>query len=250
MTLKKNINFILSYAGLAIHGVNYIEKLKRESAAKDAFLSQKEIFEKSSNNELCIFDVGANRGTTIKKYKNLFKDAHIHAFEPTPEVFSTLEKETSGLSNVYIQQLAISEEIGTVTFYLNKSLDTNSLLPSVKIGASSDKGCENITQVQIETTTIDEYCRQNNILAIDILKFDIQGAELKALMGAQKMLEKKAIKLIYTECYFKPQYLNQPLFSNIFSYLTKFDFDLVDFYNPYYVNGSLAWCDAIFIRKK
>ena len=37
----------------------------------------------------------------------------------------------------------------------------------------------------------------------DILKMDIQGAELLALSGAIKLLEEKKIGFIYTETYFR-----------------------------------------------
>lgn len=75
---------------------------------------------------------------------------------------------------------------------------------------------------------------------------DIQGAELMALKGSIELLKNKKIKLIYTELYFKEQYKNQPLFNDVYSFLKLYDYKLQDFYNPYYIDNHIAWCDVIF----
>ena len=104
-----------------------------------------------------------------------------------------------------------------------------------------------IGQTIINTETIDSFCSGHKIDKIDILKMDIQGAELMALMGAKKLFEGKKIDLIYTETYFRRQYNNQPLFYEISKFLADYGYYLQDVYSPIYGNGSIAWCDAIFL---
>lgn len=132
---------------------------------------------------------------------------------------------------------------------VNRSVDTNSLLTSIKLGATSDKSCETLDTIDIPLTTVDEFCKENNIHEIDILKIDVQGAELKVLEGSKNMLANKKIKLIYTESYFTQQYLNQPLFHEISMLLYENGFTLQDIYDPYYSKRHILWSDAIFILK-
>ena len=88
----------------------------------------------------------------------------------------------------------------------------------------------------------------NNIKKIDILKIDVQGAEIEVLKGALDMLKKGKIKLIYTETYFEQQYVNQPLFHDISQLLYKHNFVLQDIYDPYFSKNNMLWCDSIFVN--
>ena len=182
------------------------------------------------------------------KYLNLFPNARIHSFEPFPdsyEIFINLHKENL---NVHLNKYALSSDIGKAILNVNKSVDTNSLLESKKIGANSDKSCVSVDQIEIETNTIDNYCIQNNITEIDILKIDVQGSEIEVLKGALDMLKKGSIKLIYTETYFEQQYVNQPLFHDISQLLYKHNFVLQDIYDPYFSKNNILWCDSIFVN--
>ena len=248
--LKKYINKFLSHFGVVLHGLNYVEKLKRESVAKDAYEFITSYFKHKLDDEIVIFDVGANRGSTIHKFKSIFKNARVFAFEPTPQLYNNLITNTESLSHININKLAITDNIGSAIFNINRSLDTNSILESTTIGANSDNSCRNVSKITVETTTIDQYCHQKQIKKVDILNMDIQEMEVNAIKGAKNMLEKSSINLIYAECYFKRQYQDQPLVSTLFEAITLYNYELVDFYNPYYINGSLAWCDAIFVKRK
>lgn len=132
---------------------------------------------------------------------------------------------------------------------VNRSVDTNSILESTKIGATSDKSCETVSKINIPITTVDEFCQENDISKIDILKMDVQGAELKVLEGSIKMLKHRSIKMIYTELYFVPQYHNQPLFHEVTALLYEYGYILQDIYDPYYNKTSILWCDSIYILK-
>ena len=79
---------------------------------------------------------------------------------------------------------------------------------------------------------------------------DIQGAELKALIGANKMLINDKIDCIYTEILFSPLYEKQTDFFGIYEYLKDKGYHLFGMYNLTHCNnGLLAWGDAIFINK-
>lgn len=241
---KETINKILRRFGVELHGLGYIQSLKKSDFQENAFDVQQKLMLNAPN---VIFDIGANRGDTAIKYSNLFPKATIFAFEPFEETFKKLKDNVKDYPNINIYNFAISDKIGETFFYSNKNEDTNSILPSSKIGLSSDEQVKTIGQTIINTDTIDAFCVSHKIDKIDILKMDIQGAELMALTGAKKILDAKKIDLIYTETYFRRQYNNQPLFHEISKFLADYGYYLQDVYSPIYGNGSIAWCDSIFL---
>jgi FkbM family methyltransferase len=243
---KETINNFLSRFGFEVHGNGYLQSLKKSSFKEDAYEVQHKLL---SGEARIIFDVGANRGDTAIKYSKLFDQASIYAFEPFPETYQKLLANIKDYEKIIPGTYAIADKKGEAVLYSNFNEDTNSLLPSDKTGLSSDQQVKNKGSITIQTETIDNFCRDNNIHYIDILKMDIQGSELAALKGAVDMLKKKKIKLIYTETYFKQQYQGQPLFHDISSFLYTYGYVIQDIYSPIYGNGSLAWSDAIFIPK-
>lgn len=244
--MKNLINKVIAPLGLEVHGKGYMKKIMKNEFKKDPFQTQYEI---TGGKAKVIFDVGANRGQTTRKYLELFSDAVIHSFEPIHNFMQYYDGYKSN-KRVVFNPIGLSDKEGEVEFFLNKSLDTSSILASAKINANSDDSCKTVSKISIKTISIDQYCERNKIDAIDILKLDVQGAELAILQGAQRMLAENKIGVIYTESYFKQQYLNQPLFYDIAKYLNSFGFFLEDIYEPYYNHNLLLWCDSIFVKEK
>ena len=241
---KLIVNKYLKAFGFELHGTGYMQSLRKSSFQDNAFDKQKEMI---TGRPSCVFDVGANRGDVALKYHSLFPSTAIYAFEPFITSFETLQSNVKGIPHIHCFQKALSDSKGVFKMYVNKNIYTNSLLKPQKMGLSSDNEVKNVSTLEVEATTIDDFCAANNIHEIDILKLDIQGGELAALKGANKLLASKKIELIYTEAYFKQQYENQPLFYEIAEYLKGYNYFLQDLYNPIYGKGSIAWCDAIFL---
>lgn len=244
---KALINKICSKFGFELNGLSYMQALRRSAVTPDVFQKQKELLNGNVN---VIFDLGANYGGVTKEYKKTFPHATVYAFEPFPEMFKKLSEYTATLSDVHLSDKAISDRADKRIFFVNESVDTNSLLESQATGMRSDEQVKNKTRIEVETISLDEFCRLKSVKSIDILKMDIQGGELDALKGAASLLQEKKIGLIYTETNFIPQYVNQPLFQDLLIFLEKKGYQLQDIYNPYYGKGSLAWCDAIFLPRK
>jgi FkbM family methyltransferase len=241
---KAVINKYLRRLGLELHGVSYIQSLKKTDFRENAFEVQQRL---AKSTPKIIFDLGANRGDTALNYAKLFPLASIYAFEPFPETYDKLIARVGGNKMIKPQPVAISEKKGEAVFHSNVNEDTNSLLPSAKIGLSSDDQVRTQSQIKVNTETIDDFCIEHQIGKIDILKMDIQGAELSALKGASQLLKEKKISMIYFETYFQKQYENQPLFYEIATFLEGYGYHLQDLYSPIYGNGSLIWCDVIFL---
>lgn len=244
--MKHLINHFLRKFGAEVHGVGYLQKLRNSTPDKSEWKAQQQLLRRDN---AMIFDVGANRGLTTLSYLEHFPKSQIHAFEPFPETCQAFQHNLPNHPQVSLNQLALSDEVGHARFHVNQSVDTNSLLSSQQLGVSSDKSCQTKEVIEVPTLTIDHYCKSNQISRIDILKIDVQGAEIKVLSGAKEMLEQGKIGLIYTESYFQQQYQEQPLFHDIAAFLYRYDFVLQDIYDPYYSKKTILWSDALFIHR-
>jgi len=244
---KALLNKFFGKFGFEINGTSYMHQLRRNAETKDVFVIQREMLNGKANT---IFDLGANYGSVTETYKREFPDATIYAFEPFPEIFKSLSEKAKQFKNVKVYDKAVTDTSGKRVFFVNENPDTNSLYKSQEAGLSSDKQAQNKYAIDVDAVSINDFCAQEKIQKIDILKMDIQGGELGALKGATNLLEKKQISLIYLEAFFIPQYQNQPLFQDLLGFLFDNGYQLQDIYNPFYGKGSLAWCDAIFLPKR
>jgi FkbM family methyltransferase len=162
-----------------------------------------------------------------------------------------MERRFSRDGNIIPHQIAVCENRKKHTLHSNRSAATNSLL---RRDAQSDalwgKGLlDTNILVEVESTTIDCFCAENHIRSIDILKMDIQGAEVRALQGAEEMLSRQAISLIYLEIIIGETYIDQPKFLEYIQRLDSHGYELFDLYNPVRRNMRLIQTDAMFINQ-
>lgn len=198
-----------------------------------------------------VFDVGANTGQTSLEFLHRFPSASIHSFEPYLAAFDKLHQATSGYSRIKPIQSALGESAGQQVLYVNSESATNSLLPNAieadryqPKGSADPKGTASIA-----ITTVDDYCKQESIPHIDLLKMDTQGYELKVLQGADHMLASGNISAIYSEVLFAPLYRNQAYFHDIYGHLYARGFRLVNLYGIVLNRQKFAsWCDALFVH--
>jgi len=227
---------------------NIFDALFRPKVVKrnKPFEVQKQLFGGAS--DLVIFDVGAYIGDVSATYKKLFPQSTIYCFEPFPDSFQKLNR-FSGDSSIKPNQIAFSDKEGKTTFNVNVDLSCNSLLPPTE----SDFKCYSAKsikdgEIQVETNTLDNFCAGSKIFHIDILKLDVEGAEVKVIEGASRMLSKQAIKLIYSEVMFIPHYDGGCMFHELAAFLSQYGYTLFNLYLLRSArNGQLRWGNAIFL---
>jgi FkbM family methyltransferase len=133
-------------------------------------------------------DVGANIGIYTQLLSRwVGPTGLVHAFEPSPENFRRLRSATGKLPNVCLSRAAVGERSGRSQLYLSKKLnvDHRAYLPE---GGSRDT-------VPIDVIALDDYFRFG--ARVDLIKLDVQGYELHALRGANRVLhDNPAAKLI------------------------------------------------------
>ena len=195
------------------------------------------------NDHPMIFDVGANVGQSIQKFRDIFPRCTIHSFEPSPTTFETLKQQVPKLKSIHLWNCALGSSPGSMNFLENSSSVMSSFLPL------SEYGWGKITkETLVEVKTIDQFCHDENIERIDILKSDTQGFDLEVFKGAENTIRANKIGLIYFEIIFSDMYKNLPSFSEIYDFLTDRGFLLVTFYRFYYQKKLASWTDALFVH--
>lgn len=103
-------------------------------------------------------------------------------------------------------------------------------------------------RVEIELDTVDEYCRRAGIDHIDVLKSDTQGFDLAVLQGADAMLQRKSVRLIYIEVIFSAMYEGMPRVDETLRFLFDHGFRVVSFYDMHYQTDLLGWTDVLLVQ--
>lgn len=122
------------------------------------------------------FDVGANVGWYSLHAAALFPSLEITAFEPVSASYDQLRRNIA-LSGVDVkaERLGMSDTSGSATIHVSPTLSAAaSLTPS--------RSYEDHVGETIHLTTLDEYSSASS-RPIDVLKADVEGAELLVLQG-------------------------------------------------------------------
>jgi FkbM family methyltransferase len=190
-----------------------------------------------------IFDVGANIGQFCIHCNEVFNASKIYSFEPIEKTFQILKNRTKKIPNILCYDFAFGSARGTEQVFLQNDSTINSLNPLINIQKKTDQASQQIT---IET--IDNFCQEKNISAIDILKIDTEGFDLEVLKGARGMLAQRKIKFVFIEVTFDQDNVHNSSFSTINSVLAEYGFKIHGFYNQSIHTNStqMNYCDALF----
>lgn len=126
-----------------------------------------------------VVDVGANIGIYSEFLSRCVGPTGIvHSFEPSPDNFRRLSAATRELSNVRITEAAVGERSGECQLYISDNLNVDHR--AYKIKGDSRR------TVPTRMVALDDYFKSGQ--RVDLIKMDIQGYELHALCGAQRVL--------------------------------------------------------------
>lgn len=134
---------------------------------------------------MIVIDVGAHVGIYSMLGSELVgATGHVYSFEPTPWTFRILTENTKNLSNVTIQNQAISETDQTLTF-ADYGPGYGAYNSANKSGAPDTT--RQPTKITVTSVSLDAFCANKNITP-DIIKIDSEGYEREVLMGSKGIL--------------------------------------------------------------
>lgn len=133
---------------------------------RDIFVHQEYALEAVSPR--IIVDLGSNSGISVLYFKLIFPHAAIYCFEPEPITYQKLRRNTEQFSQVYTFNSALASQGGVLDFFYNTDSSISSSLFDRGVG---------LKKISVSAQTLDDVMKDNAIDHIDLLKFDIEGAE-------------------------------------------------------------------------
>lgn len=132
-------------------------------------------------------DIGANVGYySLVASQIVGPYGRVHAFEPICENVRVLEQTIvdNGISNIIVNPIAVGAQSGHLDLFVPPKDIGNSGWASV---APSERRSRAVT---VEKVAIDDYLEDKPPQSIRLVKMDIEGGELDALLGMAKLLRR------------------------------------------------------------
>jgi FkbM family methyltransferase len=210
----------------------------------------KKILEQVPNQDIYnIFDIGANVGQSCITYARHFPSAIIHAFEPVPENFVELTKRTASEKGIIAHNIALSDSAGTI------AMASGAVSTMHRVLSEKDQRPDADLWRNIESLTVVDFCKANDINHIDFMKIDTEGHDLAVLRGCGEFLR----NIDFIQCEASANRYNRfhNAFTEIFEFLTDAGFYLFDIdgltyewanggypvlrrFDPVFINGRLV----------
>ena len=147
-------------------------------------------------------DVGAYIGVISLAMARFGPSNHIvHSFEADDLNYERLLMNVPGASGASISthNTAVGNRVGTADFTRNEDPGTNHL------GIEPNPSVAPAGVYTVPVTTLDAFAQKQSIDEIDVLKIDVEGADLDVLRGAEGLLGDGRIKAIFVEIPLTPE---------------------------------------------
>ncbi|MDY6954475.1 MAG: FkbM family methyltransferase [Thermodesulfobacteriota bacterium] len=129
-----------------------------------------------------MFDIGANFGYySLTLAHNLKGECTVYAFEPFPFTYERL------MLNVQINHM--NSCVRPYKMGLSDTVES----ARMRVRFDNNTGATYVTRkgnsgVPIHLTTVDSFCVENDISAVDVMKIDVEGFEPRVLKGGEEII--------------------------------------------------------------
>ncbi|MGA2982456.1 MAG: FkbM family methyltransferase [Terriglobia bacterium] len=177
-------------------------------------------------------DAGANKGDwTARVLAETRGLACVTCIEPDPLNVALLRKRFRDDGNVTIHEAALGATSGACEFWSEGVEGSGSGYVLDKRGAaflSADptRMCGANSQITVQQLSLDSLCRSGSFKEIDLVKCDIEGAEMSALAGAEDLFRSSAIgtlQLEYNATWIRTGYR----MADLFEFASKYNYTLL-----------------------
>jgi FkbM family methyltransferase len=184
-------------------------------------------------------DGGAAKGSWTRELKAVYPNAQILCIDPREDVQRSLSALAAELPGIHIARALLSARGGDVVEF-HEHAEQSSIL---ELGTGKPFG----QSVQIKTTTLDDLVAEMHLPFPDLIKLDLQGAELEALKGASRCLS--AVKAVLLEISFLPIMDGGPLLAETVQFMKERGFCCYDIFALWHrpLDGAMAQGDFLFV---
>ena len=148
-------------------------------------------FRRTVTEGMTALDIGAHKGIYSILLASLMQDnGRVIAFEPDPDNCQWIDKNVraNGFQCIELSQLALSDQEGSATFYAADGLGSLVANPSARATAKKP--------ITVLTRRLDDVLEERRIEKVDIIKIDVEGADLMVLRGAQRTLRQNDVSIL------------------------------------------------------
>jgi FkbM family methyltransferase len=146
---------------------------------------------------MAFFDVGANAGLFAVSAAQKIGETGVFAFEPCSSTCEILKRNLrlNRVAGVHISQNALGDSIGEGVLQVNARGKDGLNTP----GRATHPASDVVGQECVAITTLDLFMKENAIPCVDVIKADIEGAELMLFRGAKDLLQRADAPMILYE---------------------------------------------------
>jgi FkbM family methyltransferase len=173
---------------------------------------------------LVLADVGCRWGIP-DAWQDRAADLRVYAFDADPEECKRLQAQAP--AGVTYVPIALGERDEDAILHVAADPACSSLFSPASGALETFPELAAIAEVDerpVALQTLDDWAATAGVDVVDVMKLDVQGAELAVLRGAEGLL--KEVRMIELEVTFNEIYTGQPLFSEVDLYLRERGFQL------------------------
>jgi len=143
---------------------------------------------------MTVFDVGANAGIFAISAAKKIGGGRVFAFEPRPSTCELLNEnlQLNHVPDVHVVKMVLGDTVGKGVLQVNASGNDG----RNTLGQATHPHSPVVGQEDVGVTTVDVFVKKRNVSRIDVMKVDIEGAELMLFRGARELLSRADAPLI------------------------------------------------------
>ncbi|MGH8223107.1 MAG: FkbM family methyltransferase [Woeseiaceae bacterium] len=141
---------------------------------------------------MTVIDAGANIGeVTLVAAKAVGPEGMVFAFEPVGRIADHLANHVrmNGLSQVSTIRCALADKVDRKPIFKAAERFYDGSIHD-GLGTLFSSAQRSVATEEVLLTTLDVFVREANVQRLDLIKLDVEGAELAALQGAAETLER------------------------------------------------------------
>jgi FkbM family methyltransferase len=149
--------------------------------------------------DMTFVDVGANLGEITLLAAKRLREGRVLAFEPMPQAFAELSRNVAlnNLTNVELFNIGLFDKTASLPMYQKKDIIFGTLNEGVPSLFSAGNDPQEAT---VPLRRLNDVAHESGLTRLDVMKIDVEGAELMVLRGAECLIKRFRPLIIVELC--------------------------------------------------